>query len=517
MKHLINRENYIREYLRVANKEMIVDNDPRLESGDKVYEGLLGTLFGGLKMLLKRDWANIKCKNSSVLKYLQEIDKSLEGFTMTKMQFSGECTTIRQNIANYFNDILEYKLAQIEKEEEPDKFLKKEKKEKEENKEAKGVAKDLNLKDKTLLDSIDKYKANINTACKPSPKLREYADLMLNSVETFVNDIILAELEKKGVDKKKLEEENKKNEEDKKRMREERKKKNEESRKVEEEEMKKLNDERDRLIKSIGGTLIGSMSGDKAVTTIASAFDDIVSKINSEEVNESKVPIDIDAWIENDTYIGIKNIFEYFDWSSDKSDSDKIDKLNARVILNKINDVFKEVDSNKSLYTDVPSKSIQAMMIAISFVIVYGIKGAKYIGGNDDDIISLISKCAIDSDATIGFCLPLIDNKKPKNGNVFISILNKLRDDKIDVKYLEEITKSMSEKEKKSLAENHDDDFSKFLKSRSDKLTTLIKKHISELSQKASELAEKIKEDTKKRREAEAAKAQNESDANDKK
>ena len=152
----------------------------------------------------------------------------------------------------------------------------------------------------------------------------------------------------------------------------------------------------------------------------------------------------------------------------------------------------------------------------ISFVVVYGIKGAKYIGGKDDDVVSLISKCAIDSDATIGFSLPLIDDKKPENGNVFVSILNKLRDAEIDVKYLEEITKTMSDEEKKSLAKNHDGDFSKFLKSRSDKLTTLIKQHISKLSQSALELAKKIKEDAKKKREAEAAKAQQESEANDK-
>ena len=91
---------------------------------------------------------------SVALKHLQEIDKSLGGYTMMKMQFSGECTTIRQNIADYFNDILEYKLAQIEKEEDPNKFLKKEKKEKEENKEAKGVAKKLNISDLKQIQSI---------------------------------------------------------------------------------------------------------------------------------------------------------------------------------------------------------------------------------------------------------------------------------------------------------------------------------------------------------------------------
>ena len=91
-------------------------------------------------MLLKKDWANIKCKNPSVLTYLKSIDKSLGGYTLTKMQFSGECQTIRQNVADYFNDILDYKLSQldkIEKEDDANKFIENENKEKENNKDAK--------------------------------------------------------------------------------------------------------------------------------------------------------------------------------------------------------------------------------------------------------------------------------------------------------------------------------------------------------------------------------------------
>ena len=93
MKHLINRENYIKEYLRKN-----VDNE------NDINEGLLSTVFGGLKMLLKKDWANVKCKNPSVLTYLKDIDKSLEGYTMTKMEFSVEFTTNRENVAKKFKD-----------------------------------------------------------------------------------------------------------------------------------------------------------------------------------------------------------------------------------------------------------------------------------------------------------------------------------------------------------------------------------------------------------------------------
>ena len=107
MRYLISREKYINEHQHI---------DKHLENKDELYEGLLNTVFGGLKMLLKKDWSNIKCKNPTILEQLKEIDKSLSGYTMTKMQFSNECNIIRQNVADYYNDILDYKLLQIEKE-----------------------------------------------------------------------------------------------------------------------------------------------------------------------------------------------------------------------------------------------------------------------------------------------------------------------------------------------------------------------------------------------------------------
>ena len=52
MKHLINREDYIKEYLRINRSvNNIIENE--IENENELYEGLLGTLFGGLKMLFK--------------------------------------------------------------------------------------------------------------------------------------------------------------------------------------------------------------------------------------------------------------------------------------------------------------------------------------------------------------------------------------------------------------------------------------------------------------------------------
>ena len=59
------------------------------------------------------------------------------------------------------------------------------------------VGKILNIKDKTLMDSLKKYVENIKNNTSKSPKLKEYADQMLNAVIITVNDIILNELEKK--------------------------------------------------------------------------------------------------------------------------------------------------------------------------------------------------------------------------------------------------------------------------------------------------------------------------------
>ena len=536
MKHLINREDYIKEYLRISNS---------IENDNELYEGLLSTVFGGLKMLFKKDWANIKCKNPSVLEHLKAIDKSLEGFTMTKMQFSGECTTIRQNIADYFNDILEYKLAQIEKEEDPNKFLKKEEKEKEENKDAKGVAKNLNIKDKTLLDSLDKYKSNINTACKPSPKLREYADQMLNSVEVFVNDIVLAELEKKGLDKAKLEEEKKKNDERKAELEEIRKKMNTLAKKAGKDALKKISDERDKAMRDLGVKPIGAMSGDKSFDTIAKQFSDMLGEFNDLKLNESALPKGYSEILRSDVYLGIQKSLEELNWnfSENENDSSKglYDKFFIKVILNKINTVFEVISKNKDMFKEVPSASVQAMMVSLCNAVIYGFMG------NDFDIndarLELMTKCAIDSDATVGFNLPLIDPKKPDNGNFFVSIMNQFKSADISSKEVEDAAKSLSEDNIKKISqvwngkqdEDSEKDDSKDDKKSDKDEVAADPKNISEFAKEFGPMvmkvfrqnmtnlfdlivtkAKKIKEDAQKTREAEATQAQQESEANEK-
>lgn len=524
MRHLINREDYIKEYLHICNQEMITDIDKVVGNETELYEGLLSTLFGGLKMLLKKDWANIKCKNPSVLKHLQEIDKSLGGYTMTKMQFSGECTTIRQNIADYFNDILEYKLSQVEKEEDPDKFLEKENKEKEDSKK-KGIAKKLNLKDKTLLDSLDKYKSNINTACKPSSKLREYADMMLNSVEVFVNDIILAELEKKGLEKAKSEEERKKLEEEKAKLDAIQSKMNKAARDADEKKMKELAKKRDEAMAALGAKPIGPMDGDKAFDTIAKDFKKVLSGFEDMKLNESatiknELPGGYGDILRKDTYLGINKSLADIGWNI--SDQKKIDKLEAedkfiiRVILSKINSVFNVIanDKLKPLLKGVPSASVQAMMVALSNAIIYGFvnaddKNDKKIDINED-VLELLTKCAIDSDATIGFNLPLLDANKPENGNLFVNIMNQFRESDVNPDEIKNIVDATSEKErilvlkafKEYKKDNSDEENLKIFTDWAKVKMDDFKKNMADLFKKIQDKATQIKEEAEKEREA---------------
>ena len=452
MKHLINREDYIKEYLRISN---YIEIKSEVKNENELYEGLLSSLFGGLKMLFKKDWANIKCKNPSVLEHLKAMDKKLAGYTMIKMQYSSECQNIRQNIADYFNDILEYKLLQIEKEENADKFIEQENTEKEENTEANKVARMLNLKDKTLLDSLKKYKDNIATQCKANPKLREYADQMLNSVVTFVNDIVLAELEKKGADKSKIDEERKKIEDEKKKMDEEIKKRDEEAKKASEEAMKKLKDERDKALTALGVKPIGDMGGDKAIETITKQLEDVLKDFNNAKVNESALPGNYGEILSGDTYIGLQKSLEEIDWEAEGKEevNELYNRLFIRVIVNKINTAFGVILKSKDKFKETPSASAQAMLVSLTNAIIYGYVGNKFkIENNDNDArLSLMTKCAIDSDATIGFNLPLIDDSKPDNGNFFVSIMNQFKSDNISSQEVEDVVLNMTPEELKKL------------------------------------------------------------------
>jgi hypothetical protein len=412
----------------------------------------------------------------------------------------------------------------------------------------------LNLKDKTLLDNIKKYKDNISTQCKASSKLREYADQLLNSVVVFVNDIIIAELEKKGADKAKIEEEKKKNEERQKKEEEERIKKDEEAKKANEDALKQLKNERDKALQELGIKPIGDMGGgDKAIDEIVSQYKKVLEGFSNAKVNESALPGNYSEILNGDTYIGIQKSLEEINWSwSDKEDEDKLyDRTFIRIILSKINNAFDVITNSKSdykkVFKEIPSVSVQAMMVSIANAIIYGYVGKDFDIENNNARLSLMTKCAIDSDPTIGFNLPLIDDTKPDNGNYFIGIMNQFKSDNVssdevkdvvskmtdgEIKKLKDIwegkNKNEDNKESDSATDSNKDsektDDSKVKENVANKVVELFGDDIMEYFQinmktlfdLIVEKADEIKKETYKKREQEAAKAQQESEASEK-
>ena len=158
---------------------------------------------------------------------------------------------------------------------------------------------------------------------------------------------------------------------------------------------------------------------------------------------------------------------------------------------------------------------------------------------NNDARISLISKCAIDSDATIGFNLPLIDPKKPDNGNFFVSIMNQFKNADISSKEVEDAIKSMDKSEleliekewggdkkedkkddKKGKKDEKKDekgadpkDQSAFAKEFGPLVMKDFRQNMANLFDIVVTKAKQIKLEAEKAREADATKAQQESDA----
>ena len=303
-----------------------------------------------------------------------------------------------------------------------------------------------------------------------------------------------------------------------KKKKEEIKKKNEESKKASEEAIKKLESERDDVIKSLGVKPIGPMDGDKAIDVITKQYSDMIAEFNGIKLNESVLPKNYKEIFRSDTYIGIQKSLEELNWKWDDNKKEEIlYKFTIRVILNKINTTFNIISDNKAkeLFKGVPSASVQAMMISISNAILYGFVGDKFKIKSDEARLSLMTKCAIDSDATIGFNLPLIDPKKPDNGNFFVSIMEQFRSDDISSKEVEDAIKKMKKelKDIKSIWGDDDKDksseemtISKFKKEIGSDLMKNFRQNMSDLSDMIISKSKQIKEEVKKAREAESEK-----------
>ena len=358
--------------------------------------------------------------------------------------------------------------------------------------------------------------------------MREYADQLLNSVTIFVNDAVIAELEKKGAAEEKIEAEKKKIAEEKKKLDEIKDKMNKAAEAAGKEALEKIAKERDEALNAIGVTPMAPMKGDQAIDRITSQFKDILGNFDDIKLNESsELPGGYSKFLDSDKYIGIQRSLEDVNrnngkgWdTSKKSKNGAFDKFIIRVILSKIYNVFEIISKQKKMFEGVPSASVQAMMVALSNAVIKGYMGKEF--DIKDNRLSILTKCAIDSDATVGFNLPLIDPSKPDDGNIFVGVMNQFVKGEVISDEFDKVAEATSKEEKvlivKAIGE-YDKEKDTNDKSLNAKIDKWGKKQMSNFKQNMTELfdeilkkAKEIKDEAESKKEKDAAKQQTQSD-----
>jgi hypothetical protein len=130
-------------------------------------------------------------------------------------------------------------------------------------------------------------------------------------------------------------------------------------------------------------------------------------------------------------------------------------------------------------------------MVSLSNAIIFGFTGNDSFYKNHKERLSLMARCAIDSNATIGFNLPLIDPKKPDNGNYYVAIMHEFKNNDISSKEVEEVLKTLKKKEVKIITNEYGDNGKNLMKN--------FRQHMNSLFDDILKEAEEIKKDEGKK------------------
>lgn len=349
-----------------------------------VNEGLLKNLFGVVKNLFKKDWATIK-GDSQIIRVYKELDDSLSGFTMMKLSKKGECNQIRQELVDFACDWYDLKMNKA----------------KEDGTDPK-PAKSMKFKNDTLRENIEHLNKKIRDIAGKDEQMIKWAETLRDDMKIVINRSILEDMKDEEAKKEleaKIAEETKKQE-----------KINKVMEKWQNNQLKEIQAEREKLISDVQATPITEGSGDKAITSLENDYK------NTKKDDEPDV-----KKISKNELLGLKSIFTKDDLDVDKDSISKTYKIldNFYDSLNKDRDKFKEV----------PAQSIQAMCIAVNAFVKICIFGdEKY-----DNLLPIMTKCAIVSDGTVSYNLPLNGQKGKKLGNYFTdtigTIVNNIKKD----------------------------------------------------------------------------------------
>lgn len=368
MNKILKRDDYIKEVYEPMMEQK------EYEELVSINEGLLKNLFGIAKNLFRKDWDSIKCENPEIINVYKELDDSLTGFSMMKLSKKKECNQVRQELVDFAYDWYEKKMNDAKKDDvDP------------------VPAKGLKFKDETLQSNIDATKEKINDICGEDEQMKKWANILMRDMKVVINRSIIADIDDENT-KKEIEKENKE-------YLKKQKEVNKEMEKFQNEQLKEIQKERETLISNVEASPMKpeDLLGDKAIQNIYGEF---------KKIRDNK------DLIKSDQTLGLKTILG--DAKTDSKEFKTTFKLmdSFYTALN-TNDVMKK-------FNETPGQSVQAMCIAVNAFI----KNCVYNDSDYGKALPLMAKCAVISDGTVSYNLPLNDKEGDDAGNYFTDIIN---------------------------------------------------------------------------------------------
>jgi len=368
MSKILTRDEFINEIYSPMKEEK------EYRELQKVNEGLLKNLFGMVKNMFKKDWENVKGDNSIIQAY-KEMDDKLTGFTTMKMSKRDQCNKIRQELVDFACDWYDYKMNKSKDSGDDPK-----------------IAKSMKFKDDTLRENLEKCQKKIKEIAGEDNQMITWANTLMDDMKSIINKVILSDIEdeetKKEIEKQNAEELKKQ---------EVINKKMEEFQKTQLDEIEK---EREQFLSDVEATPVKiDLLGDKAIQNLCGEFE----KFNKEKDADKRKDL-----FQKDVNFGFKSLFEDDDFGK-KEFKTSYKLMGAFYAALGATDVVAK-------FKEVPGQSVQAMCISVNSFIKNCVFGSQDYG----KALPLMAKCAIVSDGTVSYNLPVNDKG---DGNYYTDIM----------------------------------------------------------------------------------------------
>lgn len=437
MAKILNRDEFIREIYEPMMEQKKYDEI------HAINEGLLKNLFCKVKNLFVDDWKKIS-GDETIKNAYKEMDDKLTGYVTMKMSNRDSCNEIRQELVDFACMWYDKKKNSLKDGKTPK------------------VAANMKFKDEALQEGMEKCEKRIKDIAGENAEMAKWAEILLDNMKTIINQSIVAELDDEEA-KKEYEEQIKKDLQDS-------EKRNQMMEEISNKWLEEIQKERESFISDAGGSpMAADLLGDKACQNIYGDFGKIgkifaeVIKDGASDEQKKDAANNLKKAMSDDTMLAFKTLFS-------EDDMKKADEFKVSLML--MNSFYEELNKNAKNFKDTPGQSVQAMCISInSFV-----KNSVYGGEDYGNCLPLMAKCAINSDATVGYALPLANPKETnveKQKNWFVYSVGKFIDQKfkISVDYPDEFKRNAETLSNKIISE------AKKLKEEADK------KHSSETQQ----------------------------------